>query len=195
MQEGGGGAYEARPVCWIYTLAVESSCCLRCLVCVLFCTNQIALWPLTLSIPLAPSQPCFRHHQKGWAGFQLWGGGCRYGPVARPPSQKGSIDGSPNPTETDPGALEVTRTQNSAKNEKGGGAFGKRAQLTGPLISYYVLWRQRRPKLLLALKMDKIFSPNTWHIMTFLNPLDALIPKIPPHLKTQLSSATAWLTQ
>ena len=23
------------------------------------------------------------------------------------------------------------------------------------------------------------FSPNTWQMMTFLNPLDALIPKIP----------------
>ena len=30
--------------------------------------------------------------------------------------------------------------------EKRGGGFGKRAQLTGPLISYYELWRQRRRK-------------------------------------------------
>ena len=27
--------------------------------------------------------------------------------------------------------------------------------------------------------MGKFFSPNTWQMMTFLNPLDALIPKIP----------------
>ena len=30
-----------------------------------------------------------------------------------------------------------------------------------------------------ALKMVKIFSPNIWQMMTFLNSLDALIPKIP----------------
>ena len=27
--------------------------------------------------------------------------------------------------------------------------------------------------------MVKFFSPNTWQMMTFLNPLDALIPKNP----------------
>ena len=27
--------------------------------------------------------------------------------------------------------------------------------------------------------MVKFFSPNIWQLMTFLNPLDALIPKIP----------------
>ena len=27
--------------------------------------------------------------------------------------------------------------------------------------------------------MVKCFSPNIWQMMTFLNPLDALIPKIP----------------
>ena len=30
-------------------------------------------------------------------------------------------------------------------------------------------------------KGSKIFPPNMWQMMTFLNPLDALIPKIPFH--------------
>ena len=60
---------------------------------------------------------------QAWAGFQRrGGGGGPYGPLARPPShpKKGSTDGPPKtPTETDPGAPEVTRTQNSAKNDNG----------------------------------------------------------------------------
>ena len=37
------------------------------------------------------------------------------------------------------------------------------------------------PKILLKIFKNgqNFFSPNTWQIMTFLNPLDALIPKIP----------------
>ena len=57
--------------------------------------------------------------------------------------------------------------------------FRKRAQLTGPLISYYELWRRRRPKLL-SMRVGQFFFPsNTGQMMTFLNPLDALIPRIP----------------
>ena len=63
---------------------------------------------------------------------------------------------------------------NRAPQNWGGGGPGKRAQLTGPLISYYELWRRRRPK---NLKMVKFFQPNTRQMM-ILNPLDALIPKI-----------------
>ena len=62
-------------------------------------------------------------------------------------------------------------------NCAGGGVSGKRAQLTGPLISYCEL---RRRKSFEALKMVKnSFSPTVWHMMTSLNPLDAQIPKIP----------------
>ena len=52
-----------------------------------------------------------------WAGFQLGGGGQGpYSPLARPPPPKKRLNrGAPkNPTETDPRATEVTRTQNSA---------------------------------------------------------------------------------
>ena len=45
-----------------------------------------------------------------------------------------------------------------------GGRFGKRAQLAGPLIRYCELGRQRRRKL---------FSPNTWQMMTFLKPSES----------------------
>ena len=57
-----------------------------------------------------------------------------------------------------------------------GERFGKTAQLTGPLISYYEL----APK---QFSIENGHSPppppNTWQMMTSLNPLDALIPKIP----------------
>ena len=58
------------------------------------------------------------------AGFQHWrGGGGRYSPLARrppPPKKKAQLTPPPkNPTETDPQAPEVNRTQNSAKNENG----------------------------------------------------------------------------
>ena len=42
----------------------------------------------------------------------------------------------------------------------GGGEFKKRAQLTGPLISYYELWRQRRRKIFRAMKMVNFFSKH-----------------------------------
>ena len=61
----------------------------------------------------------------------------------------------------------------------GGGRFGKGAQLTGPLISDFELWRQRRQKILVSFENGQFLSPNPWQMMTFLNPLDALIPKIP----------------
>ena len=63
-------------------------------------------------------------------------------------------------------------------NRRGG---SKRAQLTGPLISYYELWRQRR-----KLKLVKFFFPNTRQMMFFLNPLDVLIPKTPFSFFAQL---------
>ena len=44
----------------------------------------------------------------------------------------------------------------------GGGGVGKRAQLTGPLISDYEVWRQRRPKIFLPLKMVNSF-PHQMH--------------------------------
>ena len=55
---------------------------------------------------------------------------------------------------------------------KNRGGYGKRAPLTGPLISDYELWRRTFFGAL------SIFfsSPNTWKMMTFLKPLDA--PKI-----------------
>ena len=33
--------------------------------------------------------------------------------------------------------------------------------------------------MFLSIKISRFFSPNIWQMMTFLNPLDALIPKIP----------------
>ena len=45
---------------------------------------------------------------------------------------------------------------NRAK-EQGGGGFWKRAQLTGPLISHYELWRRRRRSVFGALKMVKTY--------------------------------------
>ena len=47
------------------------------------------------------------------------------------------------------GSIEPPKTE--------GGGSGKRAQLTGPLISYYELWRQRRRKFFCALKMVNFF--------------------------------------
>ena len=61
----------------------------------------------------------------------------------------------------------------------GGKGSGKRAQLTGPLIIYNELLRQRCRKFFCALKTVNFFSPNLWQMMLFLNPLHALIPKIP----------------
>ena len=72
----------------------------------------------------------------------------------------------------------------SPQNGGGSGLIRKRAQLTGPLISCSVNQSVRTlaPK---ALKIFLIiengqffFSTNPWQKMTFLNPLDALIPKI-----------------
>ena len=38
----------------------------------------------------------------------------------------------------------------------------------------------KAPKTFLSIENGQIFfSPNTWQMMVFLNPLDALIPKIP----------------
>ena len=51
----------------------------------------------------------------GWAGFQLRGVNTALWLDPPLPPKKGSIDGPQSPTETDPGALEVTSTQNSAK--------------------------------------------------------------------------------
>ena len=35
------------------------------------------------------------------------------------------------------------------------------------------------PRIFLSIENGLFFSPNAWQMMTFLNPLDALIPKIP----------------
>ena len=67
----------------------------------------------------------------------------------------------------------------ASPNCRAGGASGKGAHLTGPLISNYELWRRRCPTVFLALKMVGKLSPNTWQMMIFLNSFDALIPKIP----------------
>ena len=58
---------------------------------------------------------------EGWVGFQLRGGG---GDTAlwldlTPKKKRLNRRAPQNPTETEPRALEVTRTQNSAKNENG----------------------------------------------------------------------------
>jgi hypothetical protein len=37
----------------------------------------------------------------------------------------------------------------------------------------------KAPKTFLSIENGQFFSPNTWQKMTFLNPLDALIPNIP----------------
>ena len=41
------------------------------------------------------------------------------------------------------------------------GGFGIRAQSTGPLISFYELWRRKRVSI-----ENGLFSPNTWQMMT-----------------------------
>ena len=62
----------------------------------------------------------------------------------------------------------------------GGGGSGKGAPLAGLLISYYEVWCQRRRKNLLSIRNGQFFfSPNICQMMTFLSPLDALIPKSP----------------
>ena len=37
----------------------------------------------------------------------------------------------------------------------------------------------KAPRVLLSIENGQIFPPNTWQMITFLNPVDALIPKIP----------------
>ena len=51
------------------------------------------------------------------------------------------------------------------------------AQLTGTINQLSSILA---PKIFFSTKKwSKIFSSNTWQMMIFLNPLDALIPKIP----------------
>ena len=65
--------------------------------------------------PARPTPSTAGVHQ---AGIKRGGGAIQ--PLWLAPPQKGSIDGPPeSPTETEPRAPEVTRTQNSAKNENG----------------------------------------------------------------------------
>ena len=62
----------------------------------------------------------------------------------------------------------------------GGGGFAKRAQLTRLFITHDELWCQSRRKKILSIENGRFFfSSNTWQMMIFLNPLDALPPKIP----------------
>ena len=51
---------------------------------------------------------------------------------------------------------------------KTGVGYGKRAQLTAPFVSFFFEHQ----------KWSIFSSPNPWQMMAFLNPLDALIPKI-----------------
>ena len=60
------------------------------------------------------------------------------------------------------------------------GGLGKRAPLTGPSISYYEFWRRN----FLSIVNAQISPPNIWRMMTFLNPLDVLIPKSHFHFLT-----------
>ena len=77
----------------------------------------------------------------------------------------------------------------SPQNWGGGGAFGKRAQLRGPLISYYELG-PKAPKIFLSIENGPFSPPNTWQMMTFLNPLNALIPEIPFSLLPNFGSGS-----
>ena len=61
---------------------------------------------------------------------------------------------------------------NGAPKIWGGGDWEKGSVSQAPLVSYYELLRR--------IEIGQFFfSPNIWQMMTFLNPLDALIPKIP----------------
>ena len=60
------------------------------------------------------------------------------------------------------------------------GGVGKKAPLTGPGISDDEVWRQRPPHFFLTIETGQFFPPpNTWQTMSYLNPLAALIPRIP----------------
>ena len=61
----------------------------------------------------------------------------------------------------------------------GGGGFGKRAQLTGTINQSLSSLAPKAPKIFSSTKIGRFFSPNIWQMTTFLNPLNALIPKIP----------------
>ena len=70
------------------------------------------------------------------------------------------------------GSRAFTGGGRSIEPPKTGGVSGKRAQSTGPLISYYELWRQRRrnffPAFTTAFFFLFFFPPNPWQMMTFL---------------------------
>ena len=69
---------------------------------------------------------------------------------------------------------------NRAPPKLGWGGSGKGLNGQAPLISHYEVRRQRRRKIFSSTKIGRFFfSPNIWQMMTCLNPLDALIPKIP----------------
>ena len=51
--------------------------------------------------------------------------------------------------------------------------------MTGPSTSCYELWRRRCGKVFLSIENGDLFGPNTWQMMNFLHPLDALAPTIP----------------
>ena len=59
-----------------------------------------------------------------------------------------------------------------------GGGVGKRAQLAGTINQLLGTLAPKAPKAFVSIENYQ-FSPNTRRMMTFLNPLDALIPKIP----------------
>ena len=61
----------------------------------------------------------------------------------------------------------------------GGGGVGIRAQLTEALISHYKLWCQRHEIVFLTFENGQCFPAKYMAEDIFLNPLDALIPKIP----------------
>ena len=62
---------------------------------------------------------------------------------------------------------------------KMGWGFGQRAQLTVLLIIYHELWRLRRRTFFLSIKTGQFFSRTTWHMIRFLNRLNALLANFP----------------
>ena len=61
------------------------------------------------------------------------------------------------------------------------GGFGKRAHLTGTINQLLSTLAPKAPRIFLSITVGLFFSPNTWQVMTFLNPLDALILKFRFH--------------
>ena len=72
----------------------------------------------------------------------------------------------------------LAREDRAPKNW-GWGTFGKGAQLTGTINQLLWTLAPKAPRKIWSIKIGPFFLPNIWRMMTFLNPLDTLIPKIP----------------